>query len=239
VIRVLRRSALIAGTLIATTASVFALVACGGDGGPDIDTTDVDVDALLASAADRMDEVGSFRFELEHENGTASIVRGLQMVSAEGDVQSADTMRLKVEAKAGPLSAELEMIVLPGEGWITNPITGRWEREDIDVSEFFDPAEGVTGLMRSITNPTIAGADTINGVDAYRVEAEVESDILTLFGVPREGATVHLKAWIGVDDPLVYRIEAVGGIVEGEPDNLVRRLDLSDFGAQFDIQAPR
>ncbi len=225
--------------VVASALVALALVGCGGGDGLDVDTSDVDVDALLTSAADRMDAVESFRFDLDHENGTASIVRGLQMVRAEGDVEGADRMRLLVEAKAGPLNAELEMIVLPDEGWITNPLTGRWERETIDVASFFDPAEGVTGLMRSLDGGEVTGAQTIGGFDSYRVEATIASELLTLFGDAREGEDIRLKAWIGIDDPLVHRIEAEGGIVSGEPDDLVRRLTLTDFDETFDIQAPR
>jgi len=230
-----RRSALLAS---ASLLVAVVLAGCGG-GGLDVDTSGVDVPELLTMSADRMDAVDSFRFELEHDNGTASIVRGLQMVRAEGDVEGADRMHLLVEAKAGPLNAEIEMIVLPGEGWITNPLTGRWEKETIDVSEFFDPAEGVTGLMRSLDEGEITGAETLNGFDTYRVEASISSELMTLFGNAREGETIRLKAWIGIDDPLVHRVEAVGGIVEGEPNNLVRRLTLTDFDESFDIQAPR
>lgn len=225
-------------TLLPLTLVALVLAACGG-GDLDVDTSEVDVPALLTSAADRMDEVSSFRFDLEHDNGTATIVRGLQMVRAEGDVEGADRMRLLVEAKAGPLNANIEMIVLPDEGWLTNPLTGRWERETIDVAAFFDPAEGVTGLMRSLEGGEITGAETVGGVDSYRVEASIASELMTLFGDARAGETIRLKAWIGIDDPLVHRVEAVGGIVSGEPDNLVRRLALTDFGQTFDIQAPR
>lgn len=224
--------------LLASGLATLALAACGG-GDLDIDTSDVDVEALLTSAADRMDEASSFHFDLEHDNGTATIVRGLEMVRAEGDVEGADRMHLLVEAKSGPLSANIEMIVLPDEGWLTHPVTGRWERETIDVAAFFDPAQGVTGLMRSLDGGEITGAETVDGVGTYRVEANIASELMTLFGDARAGETIRLKAWIGIDDPLVHRIEAVGGIVADEPDNLVRRLTLTDFGQTFDIQAPR
>jgi LppX_LprAFG lipoprotein len=226
--------------LVAALAFLSVLVAaCGGGNDLDIDISEVDVEALLVSAADRMDEVGSFRFDLEHENGTATIVRGLEMVSAEGDVEGADRMQLKVDAQAGPLNAEIEIIVLPDEGWITNPLTGRWERETIDVASFFDPAAGVTGLMRSIENGEVTRAQKIGGFDAYLVEAEVSSETLTLFGDPKDGEPIELRAWIGIDDPVVHRIEAVGGIVSGEPDDLIRRLTFTDFGQTFGIKAPR
>jgi len=148
-------------------------------------------------------------------------------------------MHLKVSVKAGALNAEIVVIVLPDEGWITDPFTGRWERERIDVASFFDPADGVIGLMRSIEGGEITGTETLDGVETYRVEAEVPSEQLTLFGNPREGETIRVVAWIGIDDPLVHRVEAVGGIVPEEPDDLLRRLTFREFDETFDIQAPR
>lgn len=211
--------------------------ACGG--GDDIDTTDVDVDALLLASADRMEEETAFHFELELENGRIQIVRGINIERAEGDIAGPDRLYFKVEARVGPLLAELEMISLPDEGWITNPLTGRWEREQIDLDQFFDPADGITATMRAISDAEITGTQTIDGVATYRVESTIDSELLTLFGNPRSGVELELRAWIGVDDPLVHRIEVVGGVLAREEDDLIRRLNLSQFGADFDIKAPR
>lgn len=214
------------------------LVACGGSD-DEIDTTEVDVAALLLASADRMEQEPAFHFELELENGRIQIVRGISIERAEGDIAGPDRLYFKVEARVGPLLAEIEMIALPDEGWITNPLTGRWEREQIDLDQFFDPADGITATMRAITGAEITGTDTIDGIQTYRVEATIDSELLTLFGSPQSGVELQLKAWIGVDDPLVYRIEVIGGIMAREEDDLIRRLNLSQFGATFDIQPPR
>jgi LppX/LprAFG-like lipoprotein len=225
----------LAGVLLS---SALLVAACGGDD-EEIDTTDVDVEALLLASAERMEEETAFHFELELENGRVQIVRGINVERAEGDVAAADRVQFKVEARVGPLLAELELIVLPDEGWITNPLTGRWERERIDIDQFFDPADGITAVMRSITDAEVTGSETIDGVATYRVEATIDSELLTLFGNPQSGVELELRAWIGVDDPLVHRIEVVGGVLAREEDDLIRRLNLSQFGADFDIKAPR
>ncbi len=217
--------------------AVLLVASCGG--GDDFDTTDVDVDALLLASADRMEEETAFHFELELENGRIQIVRGINIEHAEGDIAGPERLYFKVEARIGPLLAELEMISLPGEGWITNPLTGRWEREQIDLDQFFDPADGITATMRAIYGAEVTGTQTVDGTETYRVEATVDSEFLTLFGTPQSGVDLRLKAWIGVDDPLVHRIEVVGGILAAEEDDLIRRLNLSQFGADFDIKAPR
>ncbi len=226
-----------AALLLAAIALVGAL-GCGEDDVPE-GPAPVDVDQLLREAADRLESARSFHFTLEHENGTSTIVRGLKMAAAEGDVMAADRMQLRVEAQAGPFQIAVEMIILPDESWMTNPLTGRWEREEIDVSAFFDPANGVTALMRQVTGATIVGVEEINSVQCHRVEAVVDSSLLSVFGDPEPGRKLPLAAWIGVDSRLVQRIEVTGGVLPDDPEDLIRRLTFSGFGSTFDIRAPR
>jgi hypothetical protein len=231
----LRRLARLLVTLLVPLGLLIA--ACGGN---DVDTDDVDAEQLLESAAARMDEVETFHFALTHEGGTAEIVRGLRMRSAEGDVAGPDRMQMTVAASAGPVNVELSMIVLPDESWMTNPITGRWERESISLADFFDPASGVTGIMRLVTDATVTGSERIGGVDTYVVEASVDSGDLTfLASDATPGRTLPARAWIGVEDSLVYRLEVEGAVGAGEPEGLLRRLTLSRFGDDIEITPPR
>lgn len=233
-----RRAPALAALLLAPlVVAALLLAACGGGG---TDDTAVDPRQLLESAATRMDGVGSFHFALTQQHGTTTIVRGLEMIAAEGDVAGSDRLRLSVKAKAGPLNVQVGIIILPGASYITNPLTGRWEEETISVSSFFDPASGVTALMRSVTDARIAGTETIDGAQIYRVEAHVDSGALALFaaGAP-PGRALTARAWIGADDPLVYRIEIEGAATPEEASELLRRLDLSRFGEDLQITAPR
>jgi hypothetical protein len=218
-------------------AAAVALAACGDDDGVDVEG--VDAAALLRSAAERTERAQSFHFVLEHENGATQIVRGLEMERAEGDVAGADRLSVEIKASLGPLNLELSIIVIGDDAWITNPLTRRWEREQISISEVFDPANGVTGLMRAASGARVAGSDSVGGVSTYRVEATVDSGDVTLFGDPRPGTELRARVWIGVDDPLVYRIELVGAVTAGEPDDLVRRITLSRFDEDIEIVPPR
>jgi hypothetical protein len=231
------RVALLAA-LLAALGATAALSACNR--GPDVDIDDVDADALLVSAAERMEEVETFHFVLTHEGGMAEILRGLMMESAEGDVAGPDRMQMEVRARAGPLNVQVGIVVLPDQSFITNPITGRWEREAISLEGIFDPSAGATGLMRSVQDARVTGSDRIDGVDVYVVEATVDSGDLAFFAPEAEpGRSLPTRAWIGVDDPLLYRVEIEGAVAPGEPEGLVRRLSLSQFGADIEIVAPR
>lgn len=229
---------------IVLVATVLLAAACGGGG--DADVSPVDAATLLRAAAERMDGVERFHFELEHENGFTEIVLGLQMERASGDVAGADRMRAEVRARFGPLNVETGIVILPEQSWLQNPITGAWERESISIEAIFNPSEGVTALMRSIaeraaeSGAAVTGSARIDGVETHRVEAEVDSGELTLFAADAPaGLKLRAVVWIGVDDPLVYRVELHGAATPDEPADLVRRLTLSNFDGDIVIEPPR
>jgi hypothetical protein len=232
--RASRRTALASLLLFALTIAV----ACGGDDEA-ADPDSVDPAALLLTAADRTEAVKSFHFVLEHENGSTEIVSGIQMIRAEGDVIGSDRLRAEIDASAGPLNLKLSIVILEDEAWLTNPLTNRWEREDLSIEEIFDPASGVTALMRAVTEPQLTGTQSVDGVLSYHVEATVDSAAVQIFGPAPAGRTLKVAAWIGVDDSRVRRIEVRGALRSGEPDDLLRRVTLSQFDVEFEIVAPR
>ena len=218
----------------------FALfAACGDDNDAAAEIEGVDPAALLREAADRMELAQSLHFLLEHENGATEIVRGLRMQRAEGDIVGSDRLSVEIRATVGPLNLKVGIVIIGDEAWITNPITGRWEREQISIEGVFAPATGVTALMRLAADPRVAGSDTIGGVRTYRVEVTVDSGDVTMFGQPRAGRALRAKVWIGIDDSLVYRIEIVGSVLAGEPDDLMRRVTFSRFDTEIEIAPPR
>ncbi len=230
-----RRIAVIAALSTVVFGSMVLLAACGGGDG--VDTSDVDAAALLERAATRMEQADTFHFELEFAGGGVEITRGLRMESAEGDIAGAARTRMELRASLGSLNFEIGIVTIDGEGWITNPLTGRWEREDISLGGVFDLSTGVTALMRSATEPHVAGSERIGGRDVYRVEAALDSDGVTLLPGLRGGESLRATAWIGVDDPLVDRIE-LGGALFSADDGRVR-LELTRYGEPVEIVAPR
>lgn len=220
-------------------ASALMLAACGG-GGDEGTVEGVDADALLESAAARMDQVDAFHFVLTQENGTTDILMGLELVAAEGDIAGADRAQLEVRAKLGSSNLSLEMIILPDASYMTNPLTGRWQEAEISISSFFNPEIGVTALMRAVTDAKATRRVEVGGVDTYLVEALVDSGNLDLFAAgAAPGRELVARAWIGVDEPLVHRVEIEGAVIEGEAANTVRRLELSRFDEPVEITAPR
>lgn len=220
------------------------LAACGGGNddsseSPDPSATPIDPAVLLERAAQRMEGVAAFRFELTHENGTSEIVRGIQMESAKGAVAGPDRLEVQIKGRFLALNIETGVVILPDQSWLLSPITGDWEREDVNIDAFFDPGEGVTALMRSIESAEVSGEDRIDGVDTVRLSTSIDAGVLTLFGDNTlVGEIVTAEVWIGEDDPLVYRIELRGPVLAGDDDDIERRLDLRDFDGAITIEPP-
>lgn len=228
--------------------ALFALVVAGCGGGDesgslpdpaDPSSTPIDPAALLERAARRMEGVEAFRFELTHKNGTSEIVRGIQMESAEGAVAGPDRLQVQIKGRFLALNIETGVVILPDQSWLLSPITGDWEREDVNIDAFFDPGDGVTALMRSIETAEVSGEDRIDGVDTVRLRTSIDAGVLTLFGDNTlAGEMVTAEVWIGEDDPLVYRIELRGPVLAGDDEDIERRLELRDFDGAITIEPP-
>ncbi|MCY4639056.1 MAG: LppX_LprAFG lipoprotein [Chloroflexi bacterium] len=230
---------------VATVAAALALLAavagsCGGDGGEPAGLAAIDAQALLGRAADRMEQLESFRFDLTHENGATVIARGLLMERARGEVVGSDRLRAEVRARAGPLAVDIEIRIVGEQGWMTNPLTGRWEREDLTLASIFDPVGGVTALMRAASDARVVARESIEGADYYRVEATVDSaDLGLLIPGAEAGRTLPAQALVSVEDATVRRVEIRGAASALEAEEIVRRLEISDVGGEFSIEAPR
>jgi hypothetical protein len=226
------------GAWLVIVAAVALAPACGGGGGSNINVDDVDAAVLLEGAAARVEELSTFHFDLAFSGGAANILGGINMRDAEGDFAGLDNYQATLHASVGPINADLEVRNVDGVGWLTNPLTGRWEQQDISVAQVFDISTGVTALMRSVQDPVVTRAEKLDGVDVYRVEAQLASNDLTLIPGARAGETLDAIAWIGVDDTLVRRLEVSGHLFSASETGTVT-VRLSRFNEPVTIESPR
>jgi hypothetical protein len=224
---------------VAVGLAVGLLAACGG--GDAFEVGDVDAQDLLDRSATRMEALRSFAFEVEHENGATEIIGGIRMVSASGAVEGTDRMRLEVLARFANQNIQTGIVITPEGDYLQNPITGRWQRQDnVDISGFFDPASGVTALMRNATEVAVVAGEVFAGVEAYVLQTTLDSGDLRVFvGDAPPGRSVTARVWVGRDDLLVRKIEVAGPLASGDAENIVRRLILSRFDEPAEIAPPR
>jgi hypothetical protein len=195
---------------------------------------------VLNRSADRMAEVLSFAFLMEHENGFTPIMSGLSMERAEGWISEGNRMQANIRARAGgSLAIDMGIVAVPDSAWMTNPFTRAWEPGTFDVSALFDPSTGLTALLRGLAEPQLVGIESINGTSTQRIDATVDSGALTsLIPGAATGSPLSVRVWIGVDDPVLHRAEIIGAIGEGESAELLRRITLSSFGDVLPVVSP-
>jgi hypothetical protein len=149
-------------------------------------------------------------------------------------------MKADIRARAGgALAVDMGIVAIPDSAWMTNPFTRAWEPRVIDVSALFDPATGMTALLRGLTDPQLVGVEQVNGISTQRIDATVDSGALSaLIPGAASGSPLAVRVWIGVDDPVLRRAEIVGAISEGESAELLRRITLSRFGEELTVVSP-
>jgi LppX_LprAFG lipoprotein len=246
----MRMKARAAVTLLAALAALAAL-ACNDDkgskqAGSATPPAQPDPAVLARQAADQVEALKSFHFLLEHENGGTPIVLNLLMTRAEGDIVKPERLRADVDATAttlGNARVKVQVVNVGDKAVISNPFNPRaWVPlpGQNRLADIFDPGAGTTAALRAATNLRLAGEETIGGTKVWRVEGDVDAGALSAVAtsVAEPGYTVKGTAWIGQEKPLVYRVRLEGPLGSKDPQNIVRKIDLSKFDDNVSIELP-
>lgn len=214
----------------------LALAGCGGGDDDAAPSAQEIVDRSVEATGD----VESFHFTLDL--GDAPLAgSGLSISTAEGDVVVPDRVRAAFAGSFAGIGIESELVLVGDEDFLKDPLTGRWRTLEIGTSplDYFDPGSGVLAVMRGIDELELAGTDEVAGVEAYRVTGTAPArDVGTLLAVPPGDGTVPVELWIGRDDSLLRRLRVEGPVAEGEPEDIVRTIELSRFDEPVEIEKP-
>jgi lipoprotein LprG len=227
---------------LAALAALGLILAACGDGGKEEDGGPLPAaEDVLADAVERVETMETFHFRLEHENGASRIPLELDLTTAEGDVIVPDRMWAKLKAKAGTQPVEVEVIGIGDDGWITNPFTREWQPlpSGTTINDVFDPTQGIEAVVNALENAEVTAEENVGGVVTYRLEGTIDSAMLEgAAPIAEPGLTVGVKVWLGKDDSLIRRIRLEGPIAPDEPEDIVRKLDVSQFDEPVSIERP-
>ena len=226
--------------MVAATLPVV-FVGCSSSKGDDHETTPANLpaaDGLLQASAAAMKEVDSARFGL---SGKGSIA-GVEVNSAEGTVTSDGRAQGVVKIVQDGSNVELELVVIGPDIYIKGP-TGQFAKLPagaagtvFDPSQILDPDTGLSRLMEFATEATTVGEDSVNGVDAYEVEAQLDGTLVSHLMPLQAVNKVPGTLWIDKDSNRLVRISVTTPQEGGQTSELT--LDLTDFGVQTDITPP-
>jgi hypothetical protein len=227
-------------SIVALGVALVAIAAgCGGDEGSEGPTGE----EIVAQAADAFADTKSFHLVYDLVNAPPA-GSGLRLTHANGDVEVSNGEQKGIEvAVAGTFSGiplESELVIVEGDGFLKDPLTGAWRELDItQVPGAFDLLDGVPAVLRSVQDVERAGEEQVAGVAAYRLRGKVTARKLAAFlGNTPSDKLAPVELWIGQDDSLIRRIEVEGSVEEGEPDEVTRKVDLSEFGKSVHIERP-
>jgi len=226
----------LAAAILLVLALAAPLAACGGDSEPKGPAPESIVRRATAKTAAQK----SFHFKLNVENPPASS-DGLSLTFADGDLVVPDRLKAKVAGTFNGIPLSSQVVFAGPRQFLRNPITGTWQSFTTKTSPiaFFAPAKGVLAAIRGIHDLSLDGTRTVGGVETYHLTGKVAARDLTGFlGNPPSDRQVDAELDVGKDDHLLRRLRLVGPIADGEPDDVARTVDVSNYGEHVTIEAP-
>lgn len=223
---------------------VLAAVAASCSSAEDTTTTAPPTAAdLLATSAATMGSVDTVQFSIERGGEPVYIdTQGfLEFVSATGRFAAPGAAEALVTVSALGLSTEVGAVVIEGETWLTNPITGNWEPTPpgytFDPATLFDPEVGFRAMLQEgIPSVADVGDELVEDVTLRHVRFTASGarvEVITA-GMVR-GEDVTIDAWIEPTSSELRRatFSTTIGAAPTEWD-----LTFFDYGADISITPP-
>ena len=220
--------------LVAVAMLVLTSAGCGEPEKPNLTPEQV-----IEKAIPALQSANSFHFNLE----TSKVDKpqpGLFVTKADGDVARPDKLVGDVSALAFGLPVNIKVVVDGNNQYMTDPASGQWTVMSgmLNVAEYFNP-NGVGDIMAGVKGLQADGNETVNGSDSYRLKGSVPAEALKKLS-PEVDATGDLQTimWIGSTDFLLRRVQLTGPFFQGEPQDIVRTINMSDYNKQVVIETP-
>ena len=182
-------------------------------------------------------ELRTFHFDLTHEVGTSQFLPGLNVERTSGQLDIPDNLEVEFTGLFGDLPLRVKLIALGDVNYMTNPLTGVWEKVDPKVSPiaFFKPKEGFKLVMSSITEASFMEPSG----EIYSISGVMPpSSLAPLMGITKDDGLVDVELEIESDTFLLTRVRISGPVTPLDQPDTVRVVVLSKFDEPATIRAP-
>src|SRR5690606_13295078 len=141
------------------------LLACGGS--DEEPTPTPSPQGLIDAATNRFNELDTAHYTLTIDGDVYLDAQGmLALRGAEGDLQRPDRATAKADIGFAGTTLSVNVVALGQEQYMTNFLTGRWERapEDLDYNPavVFDSERGIPGVLRETRDVTLVGEESLD-----------------------------------------------------------------------------
>ena len=221
--------------LLIAVVAFLLLAACGGEEGQELS-----VEEIVTQTTEKTSALKGFHFIFSAENAPTA-GEGLSLTFAEGDLVVPDRLRADIAGSLSGVSLTSELVIVGEEDFLKDPFRDEWRSFEIGTSPvaFFDPAKGVLAIIEGAKELEQAGSEEVGGADSYHLKGKVASRAITpILGNPPTERPVEVELWIGKEDFLLRRIRLRGPVLEGDPEDVVRTVELSKFDETVEIEPP-
>lgn len=169
-------------------------------------------ETVLRDASDRWDDTESVHFTLDAEGDTFLDSDGnIRLVSAEGDLARPDLVEATARVSVAVATVNVELVVIGEDAYMTNFISGNWERAPDDFNYnpalLFSETDGLAPIMQDIQDPALDGTESVDGREAHRVTGVVTQDqIDDITAGSIVGENIDVTLWIAEDNHEILRL---------------------------------
>lgn len=179
------------------------LIACGGQASPTTTPFPTPTaEQILDQAADRFGELSAVHYQLIIDGDVfLDSGRALSLRGAEGDLARPNSATAKANIGFAGATITVNMIAVDGEQYMTNFLTGRWERAPEELTYnpaiLFDPEQGIQGVMQRAERVTLVGEEQIGGATTDHLRGVVAQEaVQPITGGAFQGDPIDFDIWI-------------------------------------------
>jgi lipoprotein LprG len=216
------------------------LTACGPDI-PQIPPAEV-----IASAGEAMLQAPSFHFKIDVAGKPVVLnqLTQLSLRSAEGDFSRPDKMGVHLKVLVAVAAAELDMIALGDEQYLTNVLTKQWEplppEFGFNPAVMFDQQVGLEQVLKGgLDNAHWIGVESIDGKSVYHVQGSISGERLQgMSGGLISTGPIEADLWVEADTYLPRKAVIVDK--DSDPEKPTTwTMTFSSYGKDVNITAPK
>ncbi len=226
-------------SLLSLVLCSLLLTACGADI-PQIPPAEV-----ITRASEAMLEAPSFHFKIDLEGRPVVLNQLTQLAlrSAEGDFARPDKMGVHLKVLLAVAAAELDMIALGDEQYLTNVLTKHWEplpaEFGFNPAIMFDPQVGLEQVLKGgLDNVHWIGVESIDSKSVFHVQGSLSGERLQGMSGGLIGAgPIEADLWVEADTFLPRKAVIVDQ--GSDPDKPTTwTMTFSSYGKDVNITAP-
>jgi lipoprotein LprG len=196
-----------------------------------------DGSTLVSQASTAMTNVQSAHITID----TSGKVGTIPLRTAEGDLKKGGDAKGSIKLLALGQVIQLDFVVV-GDNFYIKGLTGGWQKASAaevatfyDPSGILDPSRGVAKVLATATDARTEAAETVNGVNTYRVAVNLDNTVVSTV-VPDTPTGTTGKVWLDQNTKRLVKAELDVSAAGGGPGTVT--INLTDLDKPVTIDAP-